>query len=77
MNSTARRVPRITGLPARISGLTTICSDNGIPTVYCAKIRFDRSCESVCLVNGASETVRSDLHGWQVSVRAKTLSILL
>ena len=37
MNSTARRVPRITGLPARISGSTTMCSDSGIPKVYCAR----------------------------------------
>jgi hypothetical protein len=34
MNSTARRVPRITGLPARISGSTTMRSESGIPIVY-------------------------------------------
>jgi hypothetical protein len=34
MNSTARRVPRITGFPARISGSTTMRSDGGITTVY-------------------------------------------
>lgn len=34
MNSTARRVPRITGLPARILGSTTMRSDGGITTVY-------------------------------------------
>lgn len=73
MNSTARRVPRITGLPARISGSTTMCSNNGIPTVYCGKIRFGRSRESACFVNGASETVRSDLLVASLGARKDTL----
>ena len=40
MNSTARRVPRITGLPARTSGSTAMRSESGIPTVYRANTRF-------------------------------------
>jgi len=39
MNSTARRVPRITGLPARTSGSTTIRSEGGIFTVYATNQR--------------------------------------
>jgi len=34
MSSTARRVLRITGLPARISGSMTIRSDSGTTAVY-------------------------------------------
>lgn len=40
MNSTERRVPRITGLPARTPGSTTMRSLGGMPTVYRASTRF-------------------------------------
>ena len=43
LNSTARRVPRITGLPARIRGSTTMRSDSGINTTYRARVRFGSS----------------------------------
>jgi len=42
MNSTARRVPRMTGLPARTSGSTTMRSESGIPTVYRANTGLGR-----------------------------------
>ena len=40
MNSTARRVPRITGFPARILGSMTMRSDGGITTVCRVLGRF-------------------------------------
>src|ERR1035441_9130856 len=55
MNSTARRVPRITGLPVRTSGSTTMGSRSGIPTVYLADTR------SVAVPSAVSGLF--DLHG--------------
>ncbi len=40
MNSTARRVPRITGLPARTSGSTTMRPESGMLTVYRPNTEF-------------------------------------
>src|ERR1700683_5402841 len=64
MNSTDRRVPRITGLPARTSGSTTMRSESGITTVYRADTQFRGACAAVDeghLRNLANKLRRGDL----------------
>src|SRR5436190_11700656 len=59
MNSTARRVPRITGLPARILGSTTMRSDGGIDIVYRARGRLGSCCRpAVVLVAQATRPTK-------------------
>src|ERR1017187_5748259 len=53
INSTARRVPRLTGLPARTAGSTTMRSESGITTVYRVNARFRgtlREAFAVCVI---------------------------
>lgn len=59
MNSTASRVPRITALPARILGPTTMRSDSGVSTVYLVDEKSSlRPAESIRAVQQAGQTRR-------------------
>ena len=52
-----RRVPRITGLPARTSGSTTMRSESGITTVYRVSARFRDSGDAPQEINDSAQEI--------------------